>query len=560
MSLTLRAVSLNDVPLTQSISARFDPAGGTIGRADSNTMALPDPERHISRQQAEVVGSPDGYSIRNVGSANPIMVRNQSLLQGESAPLGDRDQVRIGGYLLEVLEDPANEQDATQVVKTLVPPVSRTADPAAHEPRSRAGATNKASNVIGDFNTPLSNTNPFANLIGGEPPAPAPPPSPPPPMPIRASSPPVARLPDDFDPFAAPVVKAPSEPVDALPRASGVFDDLIPSAPSRSIDDLFGLNASTSRDSLADFVSEAPAPVSSPTASQPIGPSTDPMAMFDGPSALSRTTPQPRTESNHVPELNAEFRPPRPLAARPAAEAVPAAPVPSVAAAPVTTVVEPPVAAPSREATAARPPAADPDDPLVAFCRGAGIQLDRSRGLDPGTMETVGAMLRAAIDGTMQLIAVRSATRQELHAQVTIIRPKDNNPLKFSPDAEAAFEQMLAPPIRGFLGGPDAMLDAMNDLVGHAIGTMAGTRAALEGVLGRFAPNELEARLERKSLLDSVLPMNRRAKLWDLYVQHYVAIHDEAQEDFHALFGKAFMAAYEEQLERLRDEKTPSFD
>jgi FHA domain-containing protein len=116
-------------------------------------------------------------------------------------------------------------------------------------------------------------------------------------------------------------------------------------------------------------------------------------------------------------------------------------------------------------------------------------------------------------------------------------------------------EQMLQPAVRGFLPGPAAMTDAMHDLLGHAIGTMAGTRAALEGVLKRFGPQELEAKLASHSVLDSVLPMNRKAKLWELYLQHYGSIRDEAQEDFHTLFGRAFLAAYEQQLERLRREK-----
>lgn len=548
MPLTLRALSLNDVPLTQPISARFGPAGGTIGRADSNTMALPDPERHISRQQAEIVVSSAGYAIRNVGAANPIVVRNQSLLQGESAPVSNRDQVRIGGYLLEVIEEIDNGSDATRVVHASGP-ASPPAD-VQPEPTARVASSSKPSNVIGEFNTPLSQTNPFANLLGSQPPpsvaAVAHPMAPP----ARAvQAPPVARLPDDFDPFAEPM-RPPLDAIDVRPRGNGVFDDLIPDGPARSIDDLFGLQASSARDPLADFVSEAAAPTSTPAAIA----STDPMAMFDGPSARPRAVAPDRTESNHVPELHAEFRPPKPRAASVA---------PPVALVDAPVVPQKPVAAPI--ARVAAPPAAseattDPDDLLGAFSRGARIQFGRSGGIDAATMEMIGAMLRAAVDGTMQMIAVRSATRQELHAQVTVIRPRDNNPLKFSPDAEAALEQMLAPPIRGFLGGTDAMVDAMNDLVGHAIGTMAGTRAALEGVLDRFAPGELEARLERKSLLDSVLPMNRRAKLWDLYVQHFDAIHDEAQEDFHALFGKAFMTAYEDQLERLRGEKLPSFD
>ena len=216
-------------------------------------------------------------------------------------------------------------------------------------------------------------------------------------------------------------------------------------------------------------------------------------------------------------------------------------------------------APPARGEESTVPPAIGwPPDALAvwnALCEGAGVRLDPPPNTGPAFMRVVGMMLRSSVEGTVQLMAMRQATRQELQAQVTVIRPSNNNPLKFAPDGQSAMEQVLQPAVRGFLPGPAAMTDAMNDLLGHAIGTMAGTRAALEGVLKRFGPQELEAKLADKSVLDSVLPMNRKAKLWELYLQHYESIRDEAQEDFHTLFGRAFLAAYEQQLERLRREK-----
>ena len=116
MTLTMRAVSLNDHPLTQPITAHFDAEGGSVGRGDHNTLALPDPERHISRQHAEITVSGSGYAIRNVGSSNPIIVHGQALARGESALLAHRDQVRIGGYLLEVIDESlASDAGATVV-------------------------------------------------------------------------------------------------------------------------------------------------------------------------------------------------------------------------------------------------------------------------------------------------------------------------------------------------------------------------------------------------------------------------------------------------------------
>jgi len=183
------------------------------------------------------------------------------------------------------------------------------------------------------------------------------------------------------------------------------------------------------------------------------------------------------------------------------------------------------------------------------------VQVDAPEGVNPELLRLAGSLLRAAIEGTLQLVSVRATTRHELHAQVTVIHARNNNPLKFSPDARSALEQLLQPPMRGFLPGPAAVTEAMDDLVGHAIGTMAGTRSALEGVLARFAPRDLEARLAARSVVDSVLPMARKARLWDLYLQHHEAIREEAQEDFHALFGKAFLAAYEQQVDQLRRER-----
>jgi FHA domain-containing protein len=201
--------------------------------------------------------------------------------------------------------------------------------------------------------------------------------------------------------------------------------------------------------------------------------------------------------------------------------------------------------------------AGDPRELWSAFCEGAGVSFDPPQGINPELMRVIGGLLRSAVTGALQLMMVRATTKHELRAEVTIIQARNNNPLKFSPDARSALEQMLQPPMRGFLAGPAAMTDAMQDLVGHTIGTMAGTRAALEGVLDRFTPQELEAKLTGKSMFDSLLPMNRKAKLWELYLHHFDTIRNEAHEDFHTLFGRAFLAAYEQQLDRLQRDDEP---
>lgn len=171
--------------------------------------------------------------------------------------------------------------------------------------------------------------------------------------------------------------------------------------------------------------------------------------------------------------------------------------------------------------------------------------------LTPELMERVGRLLREATQGTLDLLLARATTKREVRADVTMIVSTNNNPLKFSPDATAALLHLLVPQGQGFLSPVAAMQDAYDDLRSHQFGFMAGLRAALAGVLRRFDPAMLEQRLAQKSMLDNVLPMNRRAKLWDLYIQLYRDIASEAEDDFHTLFGREFLRAYQEQVDRL---------
>lgn len=138
-----------------------------------------------------------------------------------------------------------------------------------------------------------------------------------------------------------------------------------------------------------------------------------------------------------------------------------------------------------------------------------------------------------------------------------MIVSKGNNPLKFSPDVGFALAQLLVPQGRGFMPPEEAMRDAYDDLRAHQFGFMAGMRAALTGVLKRFEPAALEQRVLTRSVLDSLLPGARKARLWDLFEQMYGEISREAEDDFHALFGREFLRAYEEQVERLQAERDP---
>jgi FHA domain-containing protein len=283
----------------------------------------------------------------------------------------------------------------------------------------------------------------------------------------------------------------------------------------------------------------APAPV--PMASPP--PPTPPAAAIPGGG--------PVLSWDSGAEGHTVIRPSAARAPEPAAMPMPSAPAPVPVPAAMAPVVAAPVPAP-RPAPAPTPiSAAASNDLLAAFREGLATPEVPLEALTPEMMKLIGQIVREAAAGTVDLLVARAALKREVKAEATMIVARENNPLKFSPSAEAALQHLLAPPLRGFMPAAPAMRDAYNDLRAHQFGFIAGMKAALTGVLGRFDPGELEGRLTKVSGLKSILPGARKAALWDLFVEHYAAISAEAEDDFHSLFGKAFLKAYEEHIAQL---------
>lgn len=246
---------------------------------------------------------------------------------------------------------------------------------------------------------------------------------------------------------------------------------------------------------------------------------------------------------------------------------------------------EPLEAQPARAAPAARPPAAAPAVPAAAqpspaeepgevdFVVGDTGELARAAlaptapadwaqalqkglgmavaGLKPEHAQRAGALLRAMTDGTLGLLTARMVAKRELGAAATQLRTRENNPLKFSPDVDAALAHLLGPAERGFLEPRAAVIEAFDDLRAHQVALLAGMRAALDTVMSRFDPGTLEQRLAPGGALENLIPANRRARLWSAYGEEYARIVSEIEDDFDALLGRAFLKAYQAQLQAL---------
>ena len=231
-------------------------------------------------------------------------------------------------------------------------------------------------------------------------------------------------------------------------------------------------------------------------------------------------------------------------------------PLPAQTASPVPPPAAPAVPSPVPHAVPSSAPAATrsaTDDPVIqAFLRGLGLTELTTRRTPEEIGELAGAMLREATNGTMEVLLARAMTKRESRLDMTMIASQANNPLKFFPDATSALTQMLNGGMPGYMAPQRAYANAFDDLKAHELAIMAGMRAALAGVLKRFDPQAIEARLQEPSVMDKVLASSRKAKMWDRMVDLYAELAGQADDDFQRLFGEAFGAAYEQQVQRLR--------
>ena len=280
---------------------------------------------------------------------------------------------------------------------------------------------------------------------------------------------------------------------------------------------------------------------------------------------LSPTAVPPPTVADHVPSEQHDFRPPAPVAV-PAPEkplvqgsVIPEdwdlfgdAPARVVNAAPAPDPIIPPP--PVVEPVALPVANAEPQpDLLQAFLRGAGLdQLRLDKADACAQMESIGRSYRLMVEGLIDVLRARASLKGEFRMQQTMIRPAENNPLKFAPNADEALLLLLRHGNQAFMAPDLAVRDSFDDLRAHQLAVMAGVEAAIKHLLTRFEPAQLEERMGKPGGLSSLFNGSRQAQYWQQFTELYSNISREAQDDFQDLFGREFSRAYEEHSARQR--------
>jgi type VI secretion system protein len=552
----------------------------SIGRASGNDWVLADPDQHLSRTHC-MIGFEDGHYWLTDLSTNGMLINGarEPTSRNSRTALTDGDTVQLGGYMLEVAEvedraGPAPVFGATNFVTSradpfggpggndggnplnvdpLDDPLSQSPAPGFHHPLTSPLPSMRAEDPFDAIERNNGSRHAEDDLFQGKTPADS-----------WTGASQRDNVDAPFQAFNAPRAIAPAKPMnlddidfdallgDVMPTAAP--NPLSPSAappppPPRPM---------PSGDALDDLLGDFPPPAATPPAAMPpaavapavpVAPAARPQA-GDALDDLLGDFPQPAARIPAAPPI-APVPPPAPASSQAVANPFEAPPPAAIPVAPAAPRPPQPAASPFAEAAPATSAAAAPAAALLAaFLDGAGMaQLDL--GPDPeAAMRAVGALFRAFVGGTRDVLMSRAEIKHEMRVEQTMIRSRDNNALKFSISAEEALAALLRPNRPGYKSPLASVEEAFTDIRSHEMAVMAGMQTGMLALLRRFDPAGLESRLQR-GMLDGILPGARKAKFWELFCATYKDIAREAADDFHAVFGRDFARAYDAQVNKL---------
>ncbi|MFK7699314.1 type VI secretion system-associated FHA domain protein TagH [Pseudomonas caspiana] len=157
----------------------------------------------------------------------------------------------------------------------------------------------------------------------------------------------------------------------------------------------------------------------------------------------------------------------------------------------------------------------------------------------------VGETLREATAGVMELLRTLPHDIGVLEDSV--------NPLKCVADLDCALGQMLKGCDSTELSTLAAYSEAFDELKRHEQGAIIGMRTALRTVVQRLDPAGVDKYVGDPGVLDKLIPIRRKARMWDQLVAHYNSHNME--EHVQRLLVESFTVASKAKVIRLHHER-----
>jgi type VI secretion system protein len=184
---------------------------------------------------------------------------------------------------------------------------------------------------------------------------------------------------------------------------------------------------------------------------------------------------------------------------------------------------------------------------LEAFCRGAGIDPSSLPSDTQHALLTLaGQMVREVVLGLMEALKGRADLKNRLRLTQTTIQPGENNPLKFSASVDEALMKLLDPHGSRYLGPVESIRHAFTDLRTHQTALSAAIQAAIDELMTRIEPGELQERFDRGLKRGAILGAANRMKYWDLYIEFYQALNQRNEQGLPVLFAEELARTYAE--------------
>jgi type VI secretion system protein len=192
---------------------------------------------------------------------------------------------------------------------------------------------------------------------------------------------------------------------------------------------------------------------------------------------------------------------------------------------------------------------AEPSSGVEAFCRGAGIDPASLPSDTQNVLLTLaGQMLRESVLGLMDGLKGRSDLKNRLRLSQTTIQPGENNPLKFSASVDEAVLKLLDPHSNRYLGPIDAIRESFADIRTHQTALVGAIQAAVDELMNRIEPGELQERFDRGLKRGPLLGATNKMKYWDLYTEFYQVLNQRSEQGLPTLFSEELARTYAEKV------------
>jgi predicted component of type VI protein secretion system len=199
---------------------------------------------------------------------------------------------------------------------------------------------------------------------------------------------------------------------------------------------------------------------------------------------------------------------------------------------------------------------------VATFCKAAGLQPGDLHGANPDeVLQLAGTLTRELLTGLAELLQNRSRMKDALRLPHTVIRPAQNNPLKFSPSVADALKYLLGEPGQSYLPPDRAVRAAFQDVRNHQQALFKAMIHAMRDFAERLEPDELRTRFDRGLKRSPLLAGANKLKYWELYEESYVTLtqHEEGSP-LPSIVVDELTKAYEQELEALQHGATRAFD